>query len=170
MPIPEPGAYRPSNLTKKQQQEQLAAVYGVPMQTQQLTEVEAAQMRQILARHDSESKPVQIHDLNRPPQAPYRFQKFPMMVYDLENSYPSRDEDQARRNGMGIESVHIPAKVVSAIVNSEDELEQLLATGWSEQAPAFSEEREETLSAKYQNEANRVDEQIEAKRSKRRAA
>ena len=66
-----------------------------------------------------------------------------------------------------MEIVHVPAKVVSRTVNSDEELEDALNEGWSAQAPAFTEEREEPLSAKYANEANRVDEQLKEQRIKR---
>lgn len=165
MPIPEPGRYRPSNLTKKQQQEQLAACYGVSMSTQQFSDAEVERMRQILASHDSQAKKSTIHDLNNPPKEQYRFQKFPMMVYDLQGSYPSRDEERPKSNSLGFETVHVPAKVISKVVSSDQELESSINLGWSIEAPSFTEEREEPLSAKYANEAGRIDAQIEEKRS-----
>lgn len=161
MPIPSPERHISSNLTKKQQQEQLAAVYGVPM-PQQLTEVEVNQMRQILAQHDSQNKPMTTIDLNNPPKEPYRFQKFPMMVYDLEHSHPARSEEQLQRNNTLLE-VHIPAKVVFATVGSEDELQSALQAGWSDKAPDFTAEEETPLSPRYAGEAARLDEQIRRK-------
>jgi hypothetical protein len=86
MPIPA-GQYRPSNLTKQQRQEQLAAIYGVSMP---LTETEIARMRQLVLEHDSQAKKATIHDLNNPPKEQYRFQKFPMVVYDHQSSSPAR--------------------------------------------------------------------------------
>jgi len=162
VPIPAPEHYNPSNLTKKQQQEQLAACYGVPMPTEQLSETEVANMRRILAQHDGQSKPMVITDLNNPPQKPYRFQKFPMIVYDLEHSHAGYSEDQLQRNNTLLQ-VHFPAKVVHTTVHSEEELHQAIADGWSEKAPAFSEEREEYLKPAYANEAARADEQIRRK-------
>jgi hypothetical protein len=159
MPITEPGQYRPSNLTKKQQQEQLAACYGVTMPTQQLTEVEVANMRRILAQHDGQSKPMITTDLNNPPHKPYRFEKFPMIVYDLQNSHPARSEEQLQRNNTLLE-VHIAAKVVHATVNSEEELAQAIEAGWSQEAPSFNELPEDDLKPQYANEAARVDEVI----------
>lgn len=167
MPIPEPGAYRPSNLTKAQQQEQLAACYGVNMSTQQLSSGEIERMRHILAQHDSEAKKTTIHDLNNPPRQAYHFQKFPMMVYNHERSYPSRDETRPKPNGAGTEVIHIPAKVASILIRSEEELASAVEDGWTQEAPAFNEEREEPLSAKYANEAERIDAEIEAGRPKR---
>lgn len=164
MPIPAPERYRRSNLTKQQQQEQLAAVYGVPMAPEQLSAEEIQRMRQILATHDSEHKPMQTVDLNNPPRTGYKFQKFPMIVYDLANSRAGFDEDRPSRNGFGVDKFHVAAKIVSMTVNTEDQLSQALANGWSENAPEFREEREEPLSVQYQNEANRVQERIEETR------
>lgn len=130
------------------------------MSPQQLTQEEATRLRQILAQHDSEQAPVHTIDLNNPPRQAYRFQKFPMAVYDHLNSYASRDEERPGPNGR-IETVHVAARIVSRIVNSEHELKAALADGWSELAPEFREEREEPLSAKYENEANRIQERIE---------
>ena len=137
------------------------------MPTQQLTESEVATMRQILAQHDGEHQPMTIHDLNNPPKAPYRYQPFPKMIYDLKNSYPSHDQEQQRRNGMGVETVHIPAKIVTKNVNSQEELDEALAAGWSKEAPTFTEERDEPISGAYANEAARVDEKLEEQRQKR---
>lgn len=147
MPIPEPGRYRPSNLTKQQQREELAAAYGVPM-PQQLSEEQYEQMRILLAQHESERKPVTVVDLNNPPREAYRHQKFPMMVYDLEHSKPS--------------------KFATATVGSEHELQQAIEDGWSQTPPEYREERIEPLSARLQAEADEVDEKIG--RRKRNAA
>ncbi|HVH87682.1 MAG TPA: hypothetical protein VM912_13225 [Terriglobales bacterium] len=155
MPIPEPSLYRPSNLTRQQRQEQLASIYGVPMN---LTPEEIERMRQIVQQHDSDRKPIQTVDLNNPPKQPYRFQKFPMMVYDLVNSHPAHDEERPSRNGFGMDVFHVPAKVISLMVQSEEQLQEALAAGWSEQAPDFSEERVEALSAAYQAEVEQVEE------------
>jgi hypothetical protein len=135
MPIPEPGRYRPSNLTKQQQREQLAACYGVPM-PQELSYEEVERMRQIIAQHDSQRQPMQTIDLNNPPRQPYRFQKFPMMLYG-------------------------PTVGARMIVHSEDALESALAEGWQQEAPVTLGEREEPLSAAYQSEVSQIQRQIE---------
>jgi len=137
------------------------------MPAQEFSEVELSHMRQILSQHDAGARKMTIHDLNNPPKSQYRFQKFPMMVYDLEHSYPSTNEQRPKPNSLGTETVHVPAKIVRMVVQSEDELQHALAQGWSEQAPAFSEEREEPLSAQYAGEAERLDTQIEEQRAKR---
>lgn len=136
------------------------------MSTPQLSEIEIQRMRAILAQHDSEHKPIVTLDLNNPPRVAYRFQKFPMMVYDHANSYPAHDEEQQRKDGRGFEMVHIPARVLTSTVHSEDQLRAALADGWQEEAPNFSEEPENNLSAGLQAEANRVQQQIEETRRK----
>lgn len=131
----------------------------------ELTEVEAARLRQILAEHDSQHKPLQIHDLNNPPKVQYIHQKFPMMVYDLEHSQPAHvTEEVVRVKGVPYKpGDHVPAQVISKIVRSEDELQDALAKGWSEKGPEFrEEERAEPLSAAYQEEAERTQQRIEA--------
>lgn len=142
MPIPEPSRYQPSNLTKQQRQQELAAAYGVPM-PQQLSEEQYEQMRILLAQHESERKPVTIVDLNNPPREAYRHQKFPMMVYDLDHS--SRE------------------RLVTGLVHSDHELQQALSDGWSIEAPEYREERIEPLKASLQAEADAVDEQLHRK-------
>ena len=114
---------------------------------QELSFEEVARMRQIVAQFDADRKPMSTVDLNNPPREQYRFQKFPMMVYDLTRS--------------------TPAKVFHKTADSEEELQDLIEAGWSVQAPEFTEEREEPLSPQYQAEAARVDDQIETLRQKR---
>lgn len=156
MPIPPPARYAPSTLTKEQQQKQLAVCYGVNMNPEPLTATDVEKMRHLVAQHDSTSKKTTIHDLNNPPKEAYRFQKFPMTVYDLKNSHPSRDEDRAKPNGAGRETIHIAAKVVTRLVHSEKELVDSIEAGWSEEAPAFGAEPDSTLNPKYASEAGRV--------------
>lgn len=140
MPIPEPAIYRPSNLTKEQRQEQLAALYGVTM-APELSHEEIERMRQIVQQHDSQRKPFQVFDLNNPPKQPYHFQKFPMMVYDLARSAPGH--------------------IVSSIVHSEGELDSALRAGLSQQAPEFGDSSEGELSPAYADEARQLDGRLE---------
>lgn len=109
------------------------------MQNQPLSAEEIQHMRQILAQHDAESKPVQTFDLNNPPRQTYVFQKFPMMVYATD--------------GEG----HL-------VVSSEAELSAALKQGFTRTAPAQSEVALPKLSASLQAEADRVQEQLEANR------
>lgn len=111
---------------------------------QELSHAELERMRQIVQQHDAQSKPMKTIDLNNPPKEPYIFQKFPKMVYDLEASTPGH--------------------VVTRVVRSEDELADALADGFSKEAPTYGAMPEEELSPKYQAEADRVQEQIEATR------
>lgn len=116
-----------------------------------ITQEEIERMRQIVKQHDSERTPMTIHDLNNPPKQPYRYQKFPMMVYDAQRSHPGH--------------------VVSRIVDDEDALEVARLEGWSVAPPACTEERIEPLSASYRAEAEKIDNQIqESKRRTRRGS
>jgi hypothetical protein len=169
MPIPEPGIHRPPTLNAKQRREQIAAVYGVQM-PKELTALEIERMRQIVQEHDLQSKPVQTIDLNNPPKVPYRHQKFPMVVYDHERSYPARDETRTVvRGSMAVqERIHVAARISSKLVHSEEELREARAEGWSELAPEFREEEQEPLSEGYQQEADQAQERIEETRRKRK--
>lgn len=166
MPIPEPGLYRPSNLTKKQQQEQLNAIYGVPM-PQDLTPFEIDRMREIVMQHDQLQKPIRTIDLNNPPKEPYRHQKFPMMVYHHESSHPAGQETRtvARGSALVEETVHIPAHMATRIVKSEHELAEALEDGWSPEPPQFRPTEFEPLNSQYQAEADKLDE-IRARKRK----
>ena len=136
------------------------------MPQQEFTQEQLDQMRQILATHGAAPKPMTTVDLNNPKVAPYRFQKFPMAVYDHLNSYQGHDEERVGPNGR-IESFHVAAKITSRIVQSEKELQSALADGWVEEAPEFREVPEQELSGKFATEAARVQQQIEATRPKR---
>lgn len=136
--------------------------------TPNLTHEQWEQLRSALLQHDEQTSKIQIHDLNNPPQQPYRFKKFPMMVYDHRNSHPAHDVEEPRAFGV-LELVHVPAKIAKRIVNSEAELEAALAEGFEQAPPPFSEGREESLSARYVAEANRVQEQINARKPRHRA-
>lgn len=169
MPIPAPELYRPSNLTKKQREEAIAACYGVTVNAaEQFRPDEIERMRQIIAQVDGNNhKPMQTLDLNNPPRVPYRFQKFPMMVYDLERSTPAHEEERVNRSGF-VEWVQVGAHVVTLLVQNEDQLQTALAEGWSEQAPGFSESPTIELSPALQREAEVTQERVEnARRSPR---
>jgi hypothetical protein len=96
---------------------------------------EVERMRQIVQMHDSQRQPMQTLDLNNPPKQPYKFQKFPMMVYSPDGQ--------------------------RILVKSEGQLQDALADGWSEQPQAIAEEVQQPLAAKYQTEAAQVQERIE---------
>ena len=145
MPIPEPSLSRPSNLTKKQRADELAACYGVdkamPSTVASLTQEEVERMRQIVLAADAERQPFQTIDLNNPPRQQYRFQKYPQMLYDLDTSTPQ--------------------KIVHYTVQNQEEFDAAIAEGWSEQPPNYTEQREEYLKPAYAAEASQVQEQIE---------
>ena len=116
----------------------------------ELSEVEIANMRRILAAHDSQQKPIQIIDLNNPPREVYKFQPFPKIVYNHNLSHPATENN--------------PARVMYRTVNNQQELDAHIEAGWSTDAPAYNEPQEEYLSAKYQGEADRVQAQIDEAR------
>ena len=141
MPIPAPVPYRTSNLTEQQRADALAAAYGVDMNDQQLTHEEAARMRQLLARFDSESKPIQTFDLNNPPREPYRYQPFPKMLYGGEGR--------------------------TLTVANQEQMDQALEEGWSQDASLYQPVLADHLSAKNQREAAEVQTQIDTLKAKR---
>ena len=158
MPFNDPAVYRPSNLTRKQQQEQLAACYGVKEMSMELTATEAEQMRGLLAKYDSQHKKIEIHNINEQPRVPYRHQKFPMMMYNHEKSYPAHTETKTAIVGSSVleETIHIKAKVSTRIVHSEHEMESAKVEGWSTTPPEFREEPEETMSDEIRKEMESV--------------
>lgn len=107
---------------------------------QELSFEEVNRMRQIVQNFDASRRPMTTTDLNNPPKEPYRFQKFPMMVYQGKQT---------------------------AIVQSEDELQDALADGWSQEAPAATEVEAETLSPKYQMEVQQVQEKLAESRKRK---
>jgi hypothetical protein len=111
MPINEASGLRRSNLTKEQKREAEAAIYGLKpidhMQYAELTAQEIERMRAIVAQHDRGQRAEEF-DLNNPKTAPYRYQRFPKMIY----SHAKRD---------------------SRIVRSEDELQGFMELGWTDQ-------------------------------------
>lgn len=133
------------------------------MSSKKMTDQEAARLRQLLSEHDSGQKPLTTIDLNNPPKQPYGFQKFPKMLYDHAASDPAHEEERLGKNG-AVETIHIKAKMVTVLVHSEEQLAEALANGWSETAPEYREDREEPLSAHYENEAARIDSQIASTR------
>lgn len=115
--------------------------------SQELSFEEVTRMRQIVAQFDAARKPMTTVDLNNPPREPYKYQAFPKMVYDLNRSQPGH--------------------LITLTVRSQAELASALEDGWNETAPAFGDEPEESLSPKYQAEAEQVQAQIEDLKRKR---
>lgn len=111
------------------------------MNDQQLTHEEAARMRQLLARFDAESKPITTFDLNNPPREPYRYQPFPKMLYATDGR--------------------------TLTVSNQEQMDQALDEGWSQDASLYHAEPSEYLSAKNQREAAEVQAQIDTLKVKR---
>ena len=105
----------------------------------ELSHAEIERMRQIVKDHDAARQPMKTIDLNNPPKEPYKFQKFPKMVYGDGN--------------------------LTMLVHSEEELSEALADGYSEEAPVM-EVQPEALSPKYQAEADQIQERLEQSRRK----
>lgn len=141
MPLNEARSFKRSNLTREQRQQAEAAIYGVresavmPVNNFDVSNFSQDQieaMRQVVMQSDNGAKSSEF-DLNNPPKAAYRHQAFPKLVYNHEASEPSRIEIVIE-NGRNTEK-HIEPKLVSAKVNSAEELEDALAAGWSEEVP-----------------------------------
>lgn len=62
----------------------------------ELTHDEIERMRQIVLQHDQATqKGLKEFDLNNPPKEPYRFKKFPMLVYDPDTGDHQQVENEA---------------------------------------------------------------------------
>jgi hypothetical protein len=100
MPLNEAQSFRRSSLTKQQRFEQEAAIYGLHpeqqrkhMQNNNFTPAQLDQMRAILEAHDDGKRGViKEFDLNKPPQAPYRYEEFPRLVYRAGKHQLAHDE------------------------------------------------------------------------------
>ncbi len=159
MPFSDPGVYqRSSTLTQKQQHEQLAACFGVNM-SNELSPMEAEQMRALLAKYDSKHKPATIHNLNDPPKVPYRHQKFPMMVYNHAESFPAHTETRSAIVGSSVleETIHVKAHISTALVQDEKQLQKAIENGWSTEAPVFREDVPDTLTETAKDEVRKID-------------
>lgn len=144
MPINDARVPARSSLTREQQRQQEAAIYGLDPSlmspnTPQFTHEELERMRAILAQHDqSGNGKIREFDLNNPPKERYVHQEFPRLVYN----HASRK--------------HKPA-------HTQAELDTHLAAGWSKEPfPAEAEEPE--LSAEDAAEAAEVDAQLKKKK------
>lgn len=140
MPLNESRSFKRSNLTREQKQQAEAAIYGVREGTSMstnnfgnLSQTEIEAMRQIVMQSDSTGKIAEF-DINNPPKVAYRHQAFPKMLYNHAASEPSRVEIDVE-NGKRIEK-HIEPKLVTMKVNDQEQLEDALQAGWSEQVPS----------------------------------
>ena len=110
----------------------------------QFTPEEVERMRKIVMEADQQ-KPVETIDLNNPKPKPYRFQKFPKMIYALNAS-----------------GTHL--------VRSEEELQDALESGeWTEEAPSELDQAEPYLSPALQREAEAKQAEIDAIKKERQA-
>ena len=105
----------------------------------QFTPEEVERMRKIVMESDQQ-KPVETIDLNNPKPKPYRFQKYPQMVYGVDES----------------------GKAMHMLVQSDEQLAQAIEDGWSEEAPVVEVVEEPYLSPALQREADAKQAEIEA--------
>lgn len=142
MPIPPNPPFKRSNLSKQQKQQELEIIYGVDMAAQ-LTVNEIEKMRELLAQHDAQNSEGSDFDPSKV-VIPYRYQKFPMMIYDHSKSYPAHEREQTVTRGSMVvnEIVHVTANLASKVVRNQAELEEHLEQGWSENPPSFELEPE----------------------------
>lgn len=96
-------------------------------------------LRDALLKRDVEQLKNSFIDLGKPPQVPYKFQKFPMLVYKHEASKPAHDIVRINRLDGKEELSHVEAKYVSKTVNSEDELKSALDSGYREDVPLWDD-------------------------------
>lgn len=99
----------------------------------QLTQAEIEQMRKIVAAADKKA-PVKTHDLNNPPKVPYTHQEFPRLVYhpDYQAGHDLDGRPLSPKN-----SGHLQA------ANSKEELDALLAKGFTIDPPKMVEPTDE---------------------------
>lgn len=145
MPLNESSAIPRSNLTRKQQREAEAAIYGLPteqMDHEQFSHEEIERMRAILAQHDRSSGRPETIDLNNPKTPPYRYQKFPKVIYHH-------------------------GKREHRIVRSEDELEGFLELGWVDEPYPAEPPAEPELDAASAAEVARINDQLAEMRKKK---
>lgn len=131
--------YSPQPLRDKRREAQTHAdVLGIPetkimSTTPQFSPEEIEKFRSIVLDSDKKSGGVNVFDPNRPPHIPYKHQEFPKVLYNHEESRPSRDKIVVQHGGEHLH--HIPAKYVTLVVNNEKELNKALKDGWKEKAP-----------------------------------
>lgn len=126
-----------------------------------LTDEEIRKMRELIADHDAEGSEEGDFDPSKV-RVPYTFQKFPMMIYNHEMSYPAYDTEKNVLRGSVVvaEMVHVKAHLASKTVHTQRELEAALHQGWSESAPTFQEpeveaEPEEQISVEEHRQRGR---------------
>ena len=111
MPLNESTGIRTSNLTKQQRRDAERAIYGLPQEStlqQTISFEDIERMRELVRVHDSQGSKMQEFDLNKPPQAPYRYQEFPRIVYHhakqaMRKVFTTDELDQHLAGGYSIE-------------------------------------------------------------------
>lgn len=146
MPLNEAASLRRHGLTRQQQKEQLAAIYGLkePIMTSQLSPEEVERMRQIVASHDasSPSRGIKEFDLAKPPTEQYRHKEYPRAMYH-----------------------HVTGATKTA--HTEDQADALEAKGWSKTPPPSADAASDgpELDDEAIAEAAAIDKQLKKKKS-----
>lgn len=105
-----------------------------------LSPAEIEKFREALIQHDRSAKPF---DINNPPPQQYRHQEFPRLVYK-----------------------HGSKKSPYKVVNSDEELQAAIASGFRKDPPVEVHVEEEELSEELQQEVEAVNSQLADAREK----
>lgn len=144
MPLNEAESFHHGNLTEKEQQEAMSAIYGLekpmtPTPAEILTYEERVKMRRYLDDLDrKEASGVKEFDLNKPPIVPYVYREFPFLMY------------------------HHETKRTKAAPNHEIR-ERMIAEGWSTD-PFPAEGTEIPLTAAEHAEVEKLNEELKKKK------
>jgi len=96
---------------------------------EQLTQAEVERMRTLLAQHDQQ-KATQEFDLNHPPQQPYTYQHFPMVIYNHEtggNRMVKTERELQHYLEIGWSQDPVPVQVVDEFPTDTAEAEEIAA-------------------------------------------
>jgi len=148
MPLNESTGIRRSNLTRQQQREAEAAIYGLPtnnnqMELEDLTPQDIERMRAIVQSHDRTTGKIETFDLNKPPQQPLVFRPYPKMIYHH-------------------------GKRAHKVIQNEEQLAEHLGQGWDTQPYPAEPPEPVHLDAAAAAEAAAIDTQLKALREKKK--
>jgi len=105
-----------------------------------MTPAQIEAMRSLVLEHDKKHSSNSF-DPSAPQIVPYKFQEFPKTLYKHEQCLPSRA--QVKKTQLGGEELHfLPPVFKTVMARDVDHAAQLVAEGWSEEAPTFSEQEE----------------------------
>jgi hypothetical protein len=139
-------------ITRQQQQDALAAIYGLQETSMQhhpsqahpgagpagFSDMEIERMRAIVNHHDAKQETIREFDLNNPPRSNYVYRPFPKMVFSVDDE------------GNGVHK----------IVNDEAEHKAAMAEGWQNEPVAAEEFQGTELDAAAASEAEALDDKL----------